>query len=445
MYYAAAEGQNHLDCNSELMRYLDGFAQIERDYLRQAEAFGLPFDEKRDRKSAEKRRGKLAAAGVGVENDSRSLRIGWISPSCVQCRKGVGAMTFGLSVQCPRNCYFCFNSNQADYQRLLTETNDVTGDIERLSENGIKLTDIALTGGEPLVHKEETRRFFKRARELYPQAYMRLYTSGYNLDETTLADFAASNLDEIRFSVKTDEGDTARRNLIDLMGKSRAYVDNVVVEMPVMPNEAEEMKGLLDDLDEAGIAGINLLELCFPLHNANEFARRGFMLKNPPYRILYDYLYAGGLPISGSEEACFDLLEHAASKNYNMGVHYCSLENKFTGQIYLQNKPYCARFPMLQMSEKDHFLKNCKIFGEDARIAEKHLLGISAHNWKRLADFDGIELHPSHLSALSNAIPNVPVAISVNVVETDDAGVPRLRELAAFVTTPNLFDAESDI
>jgi len=44
-----------------------------------------------------------------------------------------------------------------------------------------------------------------------------------------------------------------------------------MVEMPVIPGSLEEMKDLLKKLDSLGIFGINLLEFCFPLNNAQVF------------------------------------------------------------------------------------------------------------------------------------------------------------------------------
>ena len=129
------------------------------------------------------------------------------------------------------------------------------------------------------------------------------------------------------------------------------------------------MKAILKRLDDLQIDGINLLELCFPLYNEGEFIKRGYTLKIPAYRVLYNYIYGGGLPVAGSEEVCFDLLLYAAKNHLRMGVHYCSLENKLTGQIYQQNRNYTG----LAVMDKDYFLKSAKVFGVD-RIAAKKIL-----------------------------------------------------------------------
>ena len=75
----------------------------------------------------------------------------------------------------------------------------------------------------------------------------------------------------------------------------------VVVEVPVIPGSLGQMKDLLVRSDALGISGVNLLEFCFPLHNAAEFAKRGFQLRKHPFKYLYNYWYGGGVPVAGSE------------------------------------------------------------------------------------------------------------------------------------------------
>ena len=80
--------------------------------------------------------------------------------------------------------------------------------------------------------------------------------------------------------------------------------------------------------------------------------------------MLYDYWYSGGLPVAGSETVCLDLVDFALEAGLKLGVHYCSLENKHTGQIYKQNSGQNLPSRMY-FSQKDYFLKTAKVFGED--------------------------------------------------------------------------------
>ena len=95
------------------------------------------------------------------------------------------------------------------------------------------------------------------------------------------------------------------------MEMARRYIPCVMVEMPVMPDAEEAMRALLHRFDGIGVWCVNLLELCFPYHNAEAFRERGFLLKDPPYRTLYNFWYAGGLPVAGSELVALRLLSFA--------------------------------------------------------------------------------------------------------------------------------------
>ena len=115
-----------------------------------------------------------------------------------------------------------------------------------------------------------------------------------------------------------------------------------MVEMPVIPGTLSEMQELLVRLDDMGVRGVNLLEFCFPLCNAEAFRDRGFELRKHPFNYLYDYWYGGGVPVAGSEAEALELLAFAEREGLRLGIHYCSSDNKNTGQIYQQNKAFFA-------------------------------------------------------------------------------------------------------
>lgn len=361
-----------------------------------------------------------------IDNNRASLWLNWLSPACVACRRGVGTETFLISTRCPKQCFFCFNPNQEGYDYYRTHVRDVAADLQREHDRGARLTHLALTGGEPLLHRDQTLSFFERARALYPDAHTRLYTCGFDMDDATARALRDAGLNEVRFSVKTGEPPAEQRATLDAIARCVGLFDAVMVEMPVMPDELLRMQDLLVELDSLGVTGINLLELCFPFNNAPEFAQRGYRIKHTPYRVLYNYWYGGGLPVEGSEDACLRLLRFARDRRLTMGVHYCSLENKLTGQIYQQNAPFARSFPPHELSARDYFLKSARLFGEDARAAG--------------AD----ELPPSQVPALASAAPHALVGITSCVVEQREDGRV-LRELDVAFTTPTLFDPARDV
>lgn len=200
---------------------------------------------------------------------------------------------------------------------------------------------------------------------------MRLYTSGDLLEEETAAALRDAAVEEIRFSLKLEDTADGREKVYQAMELAKRFFLRVMVEMPVLPDRENDMREILDRLEAMGIFGINLLELCFPYHNAEAFLERGYRLRYPPYRTLYNFWYAGGLPVDGSELLALKLLDYAAEKGFRLNVHYCSLENKHFGQVYMQNLGAAEKDRSFVMSEKDFYLKTVKVFGKDISRAER--------------------------------------------------------------------------
>lgn len=429
--------------NIAFREYARTYLDIEHDFLQKIKSYGLPFSETDDMTVYSSFVNDLSDRGLTISNDRKSLHCGWLSSSCEACRKGIETATFLISVQCPKNCFFCFNANQMNYDYLLKNTNDVVAELHFNHKHRRPLSDIALTGGEPLCHRHETLAFFHEVQNLYPEAYTRLYTSGAYLDEDLLTELKNAGVNEIRFSIKTGESEKEQALLLEKIKHAKEYIPFVMVEMPVMPDEYELMTHLLIELNSIPIDGINLLELCFPFNNADKFAERGFKLKKRPFRVLYNYWYAGGLPIAGSEEVCLRLLDFVLDNMFSIGVHYCSLENKFTGQVYLRNMPYRNMFPTCVMSQRDSFLKAAKVFGTDAGLIRSYFDKKGLSNYRLDIDEDYLEFPVNYMTELSKEFENIEVGISFYIVEGEQS--ESLRELRVDLTTPHLFDIENDI
>lgn len=146
--------------------------------------------------------------------------------------------------------------------------------------------------------------FLNRARELFPEAHKRMYTSGDLLTEDMARALRDAGLQEIRFSVKDFDPEPMQERVLDAMRLAKRYIPDVMVEMPIIPGTEARMKELLASFEEIGIRGINMLEFCFPFHSWDEFARRRLVVRNPPFDVMYDYGYSGGLPIAGQRAAC---------------------------------------------------------------------------------------------------------------------------------------------
>jgi len=176
---------------------------------------------------------------------------------------------------------------------------------------------------------------------------------------------------------------------------------------------------------------INILEFLFPWVNASKYKSRGFKVKLRPYRVLYDYRYAGGLPIAGSAEECIELVKFAASRKLNLRVHFCSLENKLTSQLYMQNIGIDL-MPYEVMSEKDFFIKSARAYGRNALKAEKYLTKKGAKFRKTGMKID---FHPQYISEIEGLSE---AGLTYNVVESRGTSLV-MRELKIDLIKPELF------
>lgn len=447
----------------EMREYAQAFDEVERDFEAAVETWGLPFEEREGSPRSERVR-VSRGCGCRCENGCASLVSGWMSPACLACRTGHETATFYVDLRCTRHCYFCFNPNQDCYEHFLHHQRDITSELEEAHRARARFQCIAVTGGEPMLHRDEVLRFLARANELYPGVHTRLYTSGDRLDEALLRQLAHAGLTEIRFSVKppdADAGAEARAGAAGAGTGARSespgmalpedafddpvwerieaavgVIPDVVIELPVIPGTLEWMKRLMRRADALGVRGINLLEFCFPLHNAEEFARRGFRLRKHPYRYLYDYWYGGGIPVAGSEAEALALMEFACEVGLGMGVHYCSSDNKNTGQIYQQNSsPEAVAFvrqdcPWMAADPEERFLKCAKAFGADAAVVRDWLREAALGPWGFDEDVPCVSFPVALASEAGRAVPTAQLAESVAVVEQRDDGAPYLREVA---------------
>jgi pyruvate formate-lyase activating enzyme-like uncharacterized protein len=421
--------------NPIFREYAKIYSNIYANYLEQIQAKGLKLDEYRGEEQAIALE-KLRQRGVAFRNEGKSLYLNWISPACEACRKGINSLTFFISLMCHRHCYYCFNPNQEDYAYFRENKRDCQAELAQLAKSGQKVSYLALTGGEPLLHHQETIDFFTLAQEKFRRAHTRLYTSGDLLDQDILQQLQDAGLDEVRFSVKLEDDPQLRKKVYDRISLAKEYIPNVLVEMPVIPGTLQEMKELLRILDNLGIEGINLLEFCFPFHNREHFQKESFKVKNPPFLTLYDYWYAGGLPISQSELECLKLLEFALDQELSIGVHYCSLENKHTGQVYQQNLKQKSS-GLAYLSPKDYFLKTAKVFGEDIPTVLRIFKRKNNSQFQINGDHQFLEFHVKEVKTLKGL--DLEVGISSSILEERSDGT-YLRELKIDLTYPEIFD-----
>ena len=426
--------------NPQLREEAAGYLQIQEDFYGQVRRLGFEFAPKPDPVQPKEQLERLKQGGAIFLNGGRSIHVGRLSPACRACEKGIGSRTFFISFQCNRDCYFCFNHAMKDYGYYLQHERDAKADLYALAEKTPGLQFVGLSGGEPLLHPEKVIDFFQTARTLFPEAYTRLYTNGDFVDSSILRALSKAGLNEIRFSIKMEdfyEGKT----IFDSLVSANEHQLVTMVEMPIEPGTEGVMQGILRNLNQIGIFGINLLEMLCSLVHPGAYKERGYLIKNPPWSVLYDYWYPGTLPIAGSEAACLNLLEYALEEGFKLGVHYCSGENKHTAQLFRQN----AGGPIPEthtFSENSYFLVSAKAYGKDAmevlRVFQKS--GFQKFRFDPASRI--LEFPVGMVPTLPN--PDMQVGIATSTLERSNGEV-LLRELRLDLTTPRIFDPKRDV
>ncbi len=423
---AGSSVQDAIAVRPTLAAWLSEYDAIQREYIDSLAGFGVDFASRdADLPQRQALLKQLRSQGARFRNGGASISTGPLSSACVACADDPGSRTFYLSLACNRDCYFCFNKNQVNYEadRLLKK--NWRQEVDEFLEGAVPVTHVALTGGEPLLHVQEALAFFAHVHEAAPQAHLRLYSDGDFLDEGLARQLADAGLQELRLSVKPDEPG-AFEEAIRRLAMAKQFIPDVMVEMPVAPDMLEEMKGLLLGMNAIGAFGINLLEFGYPMGDWAPFAARGYQIANPPFAIPYEYSYAGGLPVAGSEQACLQLLDWAMDQGLEMGIHYCSLENKNRMQMHQQNTQARLDGALWLFDDEDFFWKTAKVFDGDMAVT-KQLLKAAGVPYQEDPDEESLQFHPRHLPLVAGA-GTLP-AISFNVLENYPEGIA-VRELA---------------
>ncbi len=372
--------------NETLNEALRSYRDVELKYVRELEKRGLKFEPRgasaaRTQELMRELNALDATPEVHFRNANASISVGWLSRACVECTGCGGSQTFSTTLKCHRDCYFCFNHNLHDYQKFFDAGCPWERELQDcFVANKGRLAAMAVSGGEPLMVLDDSIALIKRTREMFPSVHTRMYTSGDLLTAKSADALHKAGLQEIRFSVKLEDDPATQKRVIENMKVAGEYIEDVMVEMPIIPalDSGESAKLTMQELilqfQDAGIRGMNLLEFCFPFHNWQEFERRGFLLKNPPFPVMCDYSYSGGLAVAGSEILALELMSWAVEAGITYGLHYCSLENKHRSEMLQANAGAEKTHPIFDFDEGDYFIKCAKVFGCDCSVAEPKLV-----------------------------------------------------------------------
>ena len=420
--------------NAPLSRALEFYKNISDDFVGSIEATGVRFAEEYEGLAdADRLRARLAKNGARVRNGGASVSVGPLSPACIACTGACVSRTFAITNNCHRNCFFCFNPNQKDFAYYCENDFPWREQLEDLAKETSSPKCIALSGGEPMLRPKETIDFFRYAKELFSNVHLRIYTSGDLLDEDGLRGLRDAGLDEIRFSIKQGDSEGLLSKVLAIVEHAVSIIPTVMVEMPVIPGSKEYMQDLLLRLSDIGIDGMNLLEFTYPLWNWTIFDQLGLTLKNPPFEVIYNYSYAGSIPVEGSELLCLDLMLWAQDKGLPMSLHYCSLENKHRAQMRNMNEPFAEANECYALDYEDFFLKTIQVYGRDRIPTKEALAERGCRSFIDDEESDCTSFHPKWLNDAALVVTpdgeRVCPCVSWNIAVPGEESSLKFREL----------------
>ncbi|UFX83307.1 radical SAM protein [Candidatus Absconditicoccus praedator] len=268
--------------------------------------------------------------GVSFTGIGDGLFYGGRSIGCSECIKGQGC-TIVISYLCNRSCFFCYEknplcpensfnaaTNQKDYNKSLRIIDDT------FSTNKNNKT-LAITGGEPFLHKKTVFKILDYVNEKYSGVIKRIYTTGDFIDEEILKKLKDKGVSELRYSIKPYE-----KPKTELYKLSKKYIPSVLIEMPVQPDTYEYMYKIMKELsDQNAINGFNLNEMTYNGHHNTIYNKLNYKIDLQKGELVEKYygISKKEYPILGSKLTSLKLI-HDIIKNEKPTyyIHFCSIE-----------------------------------------------------------------------------------------------------------------------
>lgn len=278
---------------------------------------------------------------VYTKNNDAVVYYKSLSPACRHCVKDLGC-TLRSTVQCNRNCFFCFADNLPIIKKIQPDITTLKLKInKRIKE--VEFKSFAISGGEPFLYPEVVFKLLQYINKKFNnKIYTRVYTNGDLINENILIELNRLGLNEIRYSIKPLE-----KPNVSLLKLTKKYIPKILIEMPVLPASEKFMINLIYKLDKIGINGINLLELFFNGYHINDFKKRKYKidLDLKEIREVYDTKPVYEYPIHGSKLLCLKLIEYFATNKAKLFINFCSQKtkqlqyNEKNKRIAIKNKP----------------------------------------------------------------------------------------------------------
>ncbi|MBU0963361.1 MAG: radical SAM protein [Nanoarchaeota archaeon] len=248
-----------------------------------------------------------------MERNKFGATWSYLPEGCRLCLEGAKLVLF-ITGKCNSKCWYCPISFERKNKDLVYANERPVKTPEEAAEEAIEMNalGVGITGGEPFLAIKTVVKYLKFLKEKFGKNFhAHLYTYGNLANEKNIRELEEAGLDEIRFH---------SLNGIEHALKSKM---NVGIEVPVIPGQKDYLKEIVNFCSKNNIF-LNLNEFEFSDTNIEEMEKRHF--KHP------EFSYA----VEGSKKLALEIVRYAISKNVK--VNFCSLQNKYYGQLNERNK-----------------------------------------------------------------------------------------------------------
>jgi pyruvate formate-lyase activating enzyme-like uncharacterized protein len=273
----------------------------------------------------------LAEHGLG-EKYAGSRHVGVLPMGCIQCREGAKLVLF-ITGLCDKECFYCPVSRDKMYRDVMfaNERPVHAGDWAAVLDecDMIQAKGAGITGGDPMVVPDRVVEALRVMKGRYgPGFHTHLYTS-CAFDLAWIPRLKEAGLDEIRFHPDARDYANMRRSWHHPAIEEALRVGlTVTVEIPCIPNKADDILALAGYLEAMGAHGLNLNELEFSDPNIANLKRFGYTPANDETQ-----------SVAGSRDTALEVLERwrqghsGAAARSGFAVHFCSSPYKDAIQL----------------------------------------------------------------------------------------------------------------
>ncbi len=254
---------------------------------------------------------------------------GPLSPGCLSCADGSWRCNF-IHFRCSHRCFFCPQDRRAPPEPEACPSTDECDfpnpqdHVQFLVESGA--TGVAFSGGDPLLAPETLLAHVKAVRSaLGSSIYIWAYTTGYRADGAFLAELARAGLDEIRFNIAANHYDLKPAALA-----KKQNIPVVTVEIPMVPEDLENVQELLPEMHDAGVSFLNIHQILATENNYRALSARR-----------YHFVHQRVVSVLESEFAALRLLLYASERNLPLPINYCCSEYKDWAQMPALRRRIC--------------------------------------------------------------------------------------------------------